>query len=62
MKFRAYTFQESLIWEGSGDVVDESRTPVRITAKSEDRARKQLPKTSVGRHWVLLRVEEKNNP
>ena len=59
MMFSKYTFQESKIFEGSKDSVDPTRDPVTISAKSEAKARRNLPDTTLGRHWILTSVEPK---
>jgi hypothetical protein len=39
--------------EEHGDPVDTSRPKVRVKAKNEAKARKNLPKADLGRIWVL---------
>lgn len=49
-----FEFQESKIWEG-GNPLDPNGKKVMIRAKSENRARRKLPKnSSIGRHWILI--------
>ena len=53
-----YIFQESLIWDGAGRV-DTDKKPVSVKAKSEEKARRRLPKnSSMGRSWILIGTEE----
>lgn len=58
-KFRAYTFRLSHIWTAH-DPIDESRAPVRIKAKNEERARAHLPEPGMGRKWLLVNTEERS--
>jgi hypothetical protein len=48
-----YVFQRSLIWDAANRV-DENTKPVRIKAKSEERARRRLPDAGLGRTWILV--------
>lgn len=52
-----YTFQQSRIWE-HGDPVDKNQPRKRIKAKSEEKARKRLPKNDMGRKWILVATDE----
>lgn len=58
-QFFRFIFQESLIWEGSANNLDPNGEVVLINAKSEARARKRLPKTGLGRRWILVDSEPK---
>jgi len=52
-----FMYQESKIWE-AGNPVDVNGKWVRIKAKTEERARKQLPDPDSGRTWVLIKSSE----
>lgn len=55
-----YIFQQSYIWDGSATGTSDPNTPiVRVKARSEERARKKLPKSALGRIWILLLIETK---
>lgn len=49
-----FTFQESYIWEGSNNLPDPAGKKIRVKNRSEERARRKLPRPGLGRHWVLV--------
>lgn len=49
-----FTFQQSKLWEGGGDKFASDQKEHRIKARSEERARRKLPKPSMGREWLLV--------
>lgn len=55
-----YTFRTSRIWE-AGDPVDPNGQHAYIKAKSEERARRQLPDAGLGRKWILTGEEISEN-
>lgn len=52
-----FTFQESKIWE-AGDPVAPDQPRHRVKNKTEERARKKLPKNGMGRKWILVATDD----
>lgn len=55
-----YIFRESHPLEGR-DTPDLDKEPIRVTATSEDRARKRLPDPGSGRKWILIETRNSFN-
>lgn len=52
-----YVFQESLIWDSAGRVDPNGKVAAK-KAKSEEGARRRLPKpSSIGRSWILIEAK-----
>lgn len=51
-----FHFQESRIWEGGDQKADPSRSIHKIKAKTEVAARRKLPKSELGRRWILIKT------
>ena len=47
-----FIFQESKIWEGSGNDVDPNGRRHEVKATSLEKALKKLPKNELGRNWI----------
>ena len=49
-----YVFKESMIWDAYNAVDHLRGKQVKVKAKSETRARQNLPEPGTGRVWILI--------
>ena len=58
-----FTFQQSYIWDGGKQEAAPDQPRVKRKGRTEERARKRLPRPELGRQWVLVHTKlEQNSP